>query len=103
TYGRCGRKCRPRAHTPFRGDPGGGKMSIAAARLALPAGQTRLANQRTHSLLVARWRLIFLLLGLLFVGAVMILRIAWLGVVQPGPSQMTMAEALLPARGEITD
>lgn len=78
-------------------------MSIAAARLALPAGQTRLANQRTHSLLVARWRLIFLLLGLLFVGAVMILRIAWLGVVQPGPSQMTMAEALLPARGEITD
>lgn len=78
-------------------------MSIAAARLALPAGQTRLANQRTHSLLVARWRLIFLLLGLLFVGAVMILRIAWLGVVQPGPSQITMAEALLPARGEITD
>jgi len=78
-------------------------MSVAAARLALPAGQTRLANQRTSSLIVARWRLIFLLLGLLFIGAVMILRIAWLGLVQPGPSQMTMAEALLPARGEITD
>lgn len=78
-------------------------MSVAAARLALPAGQTRLANQRTHSLLVARWRLIFLLLGLLVAGLVLLLRIAWLGVVQPSPAQMTMAEALLPARGEIAD
>jgi cell division protein FtsI (penicillin-binding protein 3) len=78
-------------------------MSVTAARLALPAGRVCLANQRSHSLLTARWRLIFLLLALLFVGAIVMLRIAWLGVVQPGPQQMTMAEALLPARGEITD
>jgi cell division protein FtsI (penicillin-binding protein 3) len=78
-------------------------MSVTAARLALPAGRVCLANQRSHSLLTARWRLIFLLLALLFVGAIVMLRIAWLGVVQPGPQQMTMAQALLPARGEITD
>ncbi|HEX9806946.1 MAG TPA: penicillin-binding protein 2 [Alteraurantiacibacter sp.] len=78
-------------------------MSVTAARLAVPTGRVCLANQRSHSLMTARWRLIFLLLALLFVGAVVILRIAWLGVVQPGPQQMTMAEALLPARGEITD
>ncbi|MBO9499300.1 MAG: penicillin-binding protein 2 [Novosphingobium sp.] len=32
-----------------------------------------------------------------------LLRIAWIGVVQPGPSRESMAEALLPERGEITD
>lgn len=78
-------------------------MSIAAARLTVPAARVCLANQRSHSLLTARWRLIFLLLALLFVGAIIMLRIVWLGVVQPGPQQMTMAQALLPARGEITD
>jgi cell division protein FtsI (penicillin-binding protein 3) len=46
-----------------------------------------------------------LLIGLVFlaIAAAALLRIAWLGVVQPAPDQRSMADALLPPRGEITD
>jgi cell division protein FtsI (penicillin-binding protein 3) len=68
-----------------------------------PNGRIRLADVRRRALLVAQLRV--LLIGAVFVAfaAAALLRIAWLGLVQPAPSEQSMADALLPPRGEITD
>jgi cell division protein FtsI (penicillin-binding protein 3) len=68
-----------------------------------PNGRIRLADFRRRALLVAQLRV--LLIGAVFVAfaAAALLRIAWLGLVQPAPSEQSMADALLPPRGEITD
>jgi len=78
-------------------------VTALAISTAIPTGRVELVNVRQRSLLTARLRLL-LVLGIFAVLAVLaILRIGWLGVVQPGPRQTSMAEALLPPRGEITD
>ncbi len=41
--------------------------------------------------------------GFALIALVALIRIAWLGVVQPAPTEHSMAQALLPPRGEITD
>ncbi|WP_439648384.1 peptidoglycan D,D-transpeptidase FtsI family protein [Croceibacterium aestuarii] len=58
---------------------------------------------RRRVLVTAQLRM--LLLGALFllVACAALLRIAYLGFVQPAPEEHSMAEALLPPRGEITD
>ena len=63
----------------------------------------RLADVRRRALLIAQLRV--LLIGLCFAAltAAALLRIAWLGLVEPAPQARSMAEALLPPRGEITD
>jgi len=75
--------------------------------LAVPAqaatGRVQLVDVRRRVLLLAQLRM--LLVGAVFVAiaAAAMLRIAWIGVVEPAPSQRSMAAALLPPRGEITD
>jgi cell division protein FtsI (penicillin-binding protein 3) len=66
-------------------------------------GRVRLVDVRRKALLVAQLRV--LLIGLAFAAltAIALLRLTYLGVVQPAPSQRSMADALLPSRGEITD
>ena len=63
----------------------------------------RLADVRRRALLIAQLRV--LLIGLCFAAltAAALLRIAWLGLIEPAPQARSMAEALLPPRGEITD
>jgi cell division protein FtsI (penicillin-binding protein 3) len=63
----------------------------------------RLVDIRRRQLLTAQLRMLLLGGGFLFVAVVALLRIAWLGVVQPAPTEHSMAQALLPPRGEITD
>ena len=63
----------------------------------------RLVDIRRRQLLTAQLRMLLLGGGFLFVALVALLRIAWLGVVQPAPTEHSMAQALLPPRGEITD
>ncbi len=67
------------------------------------SGSVRLVDLRRRSLLVAQMRVILLGLGFLGLAAAALLRIAYLGVVQPAPQERTMADALLPPRGELTD
>nr|WP_202386025.1 penicillin-binding protein 2 [Alteraurantiacibacter aestuarii] len=66
-------------------------------------GRIRLVDYRRRSLLVARLRALLVLLAFLLIAVTALMRIAYLGVVQPAPTQQSMAEALLPPRGEITD
>jgi len=63
----------------------------------------RLVDIRHRQLLVAQLRMLLLGGGFALVAFAAILRIAWLGVVQPAPTEHSMAQALLPTRGEITD
>ncbi|TIX52110.1 penicillin-binding protein 2 [Alteraurantiacibacter aquimixticola] len=52
---------------------------------------------------MARFRVLIIALAFLFLALTAVSRIAWLGVIQPAAAQTTMADALLPPRGEITD
>ncbi len=73
------------------------------AEPAIPAGRTHAVRMR-HSLLVTARLRLFLLVGcLLFVAAIAFVRIGYLGVVGAPQNRTSMAEALLPSRGEITD
>jgi cell division protein FtsI (penicillin-binding protein 3) len=63
----------------------------------------RLIDIRRRQLLTAQLRLLLLGGGFALVALAALLRVAWLGVVQPAPTEHSMAQALLPPRGEITD
>ncbi|MXP41682.1 penicillin-binding protein 2 [Altererythrobacter soli] len=63
----------------------------------------RLVDIRRRQLLTAQLRMLLLGGGFALVALAALLRVAWLGVVQPAPAEHSMAQALLPPRGEITD
>jgi len=67
------------------------------------AGRASLGDVRRHALLTARLRLLAIALAFVVITAIALGRIAWLGVVQPAPTRLSLATALLPERGEITD
>jgi len=54
-------------------------------------------------LLLAQLRILLVGAAFVVLAAAALLRIAWIGVVEPAPLQRSMAAALLPMRGEITD
>jgi len=74
-----------------------------AVQAQLPTGRIRLADVRRRALLIAQLRVLLIGAVFLALAAAALLRIAWLGLVQPAPSEQSMADALLPPRGEITD
>src|SRR5690606_37838902 len=79
------------------------RMNAAALSAGYPVSRTQLVDVRRRALLMAQFRV--LLIALVFVGLALaaLLRLAYLGVVQPAPGQRSMADALLPPRGELTD
>jgi cell division protein FtsI (penicillin-binding protein 3) len=78
-------------------------VTTLAAPRPIGTGRIRLVDYRRRSLLMARFRVILIGLGFLLVALAALMRISWLGVIQPAPSETSMADALLPPRGEITD
>lgn len=76
--------------------------SLAAAR-PTGAGPVRQVDNRRKSLLTARFRVLMIAAGFLLIATSAMARITWLGVIQPAPTQTSMADALLPPRGELTD
>ncbi len=78
-------------------------MTALAISTAVSTGRVELVNVRQRSLLTARLRVLFVLGVFTLLAIVAVMRVAWLGVVQPGPQQRSMAQILLPPRGEITD
>jgi len=76
--------------------------AIAAAR-PLAGTRTHSTDQRRRSLLVARLRVLLVGTGFLLAALAALMRLAWLGVVQPPADTQTIGELLLPPRGEITD
>ena len=78
-------------------------MSTCAIPQRVVASQTGLVDHRRRALLVAQLRLLLIALAFVVVSTAALARIAWLGTVESGPSTISMADALLPPRGEITD
>ncbi len=68
-----------------------------------PTGRVRLADVRRRALLVAQLRVLMIAAIFLALAIAALLRITWLGLIEPPQQARSMADALLPPRGEITD
>ncbi|MCC6827217.1 MAG: penicillin-binding protein 2 [Novosphingobium sp.] len=78
-------------------------MSSISISTTIATGRRQLVNVREQSLLTAKWRVLWVLALFAAIAACALLRIAFLGAFQSLPSNRTMADALLPPRGEIVD
>ncbi len=79
-------------------------MSVfAAPRPAIEAGRIQLVQLRYQSLLTARWRVLWIAILFTFIAVAALVRIAYLGLGGSTQAHSSLAEQLLPPRGEITD
>lgn len=78
-------------------------MTALAVSTAISSGRGELVNVRQRSLLMAKWRVLWVVGAFTLVAAAALLRIAYLGIFQPSPQRPDMATALVPVRGDIVD
>ena len=78
-------------------------MNALTASAAIASGRVQLANVRQRSLVTAKVRALWVLLLFVFATLTALVRIVQLGLFEDAPERRSMAEALLPPRGEITD
>ena len=78
-------------------------MSGIAVSAAITSGRRELVNVRTRSLLMAKWRVLWVVLGFAAIATAAILRLGFLGLFAGLPSAADLAAALQPQRGDITD
>lgn len=78
-------------------------MNALTASAAIATGRVQLANVRQRSLVTAKVRVLWVLLLFVFATLTALVRIGQLGVFEQTPERASLAEALLPPRGEITD
>jgi cell division protein FtsI (penicillin-binding protein 3) len=78
-------------------------VNAFAVPVQVPAGRIQLVDVRRRALLLAQLRMLLVGAVFLALAAAALLRIAWIGAVEPAPHHRSMAAALLPPRGEITD
>ncbi|MEL7199001.1 MAG: penicillin-binding protein 2 [Pseudomonadota bacterium] len=77
--------------------------AFAAPRPAIEAGRVQLVHLRYQSLLTARWRVIWIAIIFTLIALGALVRIAYLGFGGHTQAHSSLAEQLLPPRGEITD
>ena len=78
-------------------------MNAMTYSTALATGRVQLADVRKRSLLTAQVRLLAILLLFALAAVACLLRIAVLGLFDPVPRAASLADALIPSRGEIVD
>ncbi|MEQ1495267.1 MAG: penicillin-binding protein 2 [Novosphingobium sp.] len=78
-------------------------MTAIAVSTAISSGRGALVNVRARSLLVAKWRVLWVVAGFGLVASAALTRIAFLGLFEPAPAQQQFGTALLPERGDIVD
>ncbi len=78
-------------------------MTSFAVSTAITSGRRDLVNVRTRSLLMAKWRVLWVVLGFAAIAMAAMLRLAFLGLFLGLPSAADLAAALRPQRGDITD
>lgn len=78
-------------------------LAAHAATPVIPAGRLPSAGLRAQLLWSARMRLLVLLAGFVVIALIALVRIVSLGIGGNAPQRTSLEEALLPARGEITD
>ncbi len=78
-------------------------MTTISVTATIAPGRHRLVNVRRQLVLTAKLRILLLLGVFAAVALTALLRIALLGVLEPVTSRQSMADALLPPRGDIVD
>lgn len=78
-------------------------MSAVLGGVAQASPAFRLHQERRRVLYLAKIRGLWIALVFVALALVALSRIAWLGAVEPGAQPLSMAQRLLPARGEIVD
>lgn len=78
-------------------------MNALTASAAMATGRVQLANVRQTALVTARLRALWVMLLFVFTALTACVRIGQLGLFEQTPERTSLAEALLPSRGEITD
>ena len=84
------------AFSAIHGGPG-------AVSMAMASGRVQLVTLRQRSLDLARWRVLWIVAGFALAAMVALMRISYLGMNGAEARSQTLADALLPPRGEITD
>jgi cell division protein FtsI (penicillin-binding protein 3) len=77
--------------------------AITVATTTVTTGRRQLVNVRQRTLLQAKWRMLWVLSLFGVIAFSALGRIAYLGTFEPSRAIATMADALLPSRGEIVD
>ncbi len=78
-------------------------MNSLAISTAISSGRGELVNVRQHSLLMAKWRVVWVALGFGFVAMVALLRILFLGAFEGQPSRTDALAGMMPPRADIVD
>lgn len=78
-------------------------MAAAAAVPSIPAGRVQRVNLRAQLLWTARFRILWVMAGFALVTLIALTRIVALAFDGQAPERTSLAEALLPSRGEISD
>ncbi|MEM9500701.1 MAG: penicillin-binding protein 2 [Pseudomonadota bacterium] len=78
-------------------------MNAYLAQPAVPIGRVQLVHLRYASLLTARWRVLWIVIIFALAAIAAITRIGYLGFAGNTAERSSLAEQLLPPRGEITD
>jgi cell division protein FtsI (penicillin-binding protein 3) len=78
-------------------------VTALAVSTAISTGRGELVNVRQKCVLMAKWRLLWLVTAFAALAAAAILRIGWLGLFEPAPQRQDLAMALVPERGDIVD
>ena len=78
-------------------------MTAIAVSTSISSGRLQLVNVRQRLLLIAKWRVLWVLAAFALVAIIAMIRLFWLGVAEAAPESRNMDEALLPPRGEIVD
>ena len=78
-------------------------MNAFAVSTAVTSGRGELVNVRQRTLLMAKWRVLWVVAGFALVALIALARIAWLGLFEGNPQQQLGLAALIPERGDIVD
>ncbi len=70
---------------------------------SITSGRTQMVNVRQHSLLLAKWRMLWVLVIFAVIALCALMRIALLGLFEQSHALPSMSDALLPQRGDIVD
>ena len=78
-------------------------MTSIAVSTTISSGRGALVNVRARSLLMAKWRVLWVILGFLFIAFAAVIRILYLGFFADAPAQQQFGTLLVPARADIVD
>ncbi|MFM5949156.1 MAG: peptidoglycan D,D-transpeptidase FtsI family protein [Novosphingobium sp.] len=78
-------------------------MTTIAVSTTISSGRGALVNVRSRSLLMAKWRVLWVVLAFALIALAAVTRILFLGLFEPAPAQQQVGTMLVPERADIVD